>query len=234
MITQLVDVFTLPDAVPRIARRPVAFVTRTKHAVKVAYEMKKVQFLPTYEQFLYVRSHEPVAGHGAGEPRSEAKLRNLDINDVGSAPVVYRTIAASQDDDFIRVCPVRKRTLLEFEAAQSFITALVAGTSEVLGLGRKLLALFVVIVIIRYDLIAKRFGGIPGHCIELTRNTDIMTDLEELCGVFGLETELGVDAVHLRNVLLQQKILPALYFERNIVAATLEKEWHCGPPFIEQ
>src|SRR5262249_31028444 len=28
----------------------------------------------------------------------------------------------------------------------------------------------------------------------------------------------------------QQKILPALYFERNIVAATLEKEWHCGPP----
>jgi hypothetical protein len=34
--------------------------------------------------------------------------------------------------------------------------------------------------------------------------------------------------VFLRNVLLQQKILPALCFERNIVTATLEKEWHRG------
>src|SRR5262245_37956148 len=99
MITQLVDVVALLDAMPGIAGRPVALVTRAKHAVEVAHEMKKVQFLPTCEQFLYMRSHELVAGHGAGEPRSEAKLRNLDINDVGSAPVVYRTIAASQNDD---------------------------------------------------------------------------------------------------------------------------------------
>src|SRR5262249_32334042 len=123
---------------------------------------------------------------------------------------------------------VRKRKLPELETAQSFIAALVGRTSEVPWLGRELLALLVVIVVVRYDQIAKRLGGIPGHSIEFAGNSDTVLDLKEFCRIFGLQAELGIDAAHLRNVLLQQKILPALNFDGHVVAATLQKECHCG------
>src|SRR5262249_5847785 len=111
MVAQLIDVGALFDTVPRIARRPTALVTGAKHAVEIAHEMKKVQFLPSREQFFELRSHQLVAGNCTSEARSEAQLRYLDVNNVCSAPVVYRPITASEDNDLIRVCPVCKRKL---------------------------------------------------------------------------------------------------------------------------
>jgi hypothetical protein len=47
----------LLDTVPRIARRLVALVARAEHAIEIAYDVKKIQFLLSCEQFLYLRSH---------------------------------------------------------------------------------------------------------------------------------------------------------------------------------
>src|SRR5262249_940109 len=155
---------------------------------EIAHEMKKVQFLPSREQFFELRSHQLVAGNCTSEARSEAQLRYLDVNNVCSAPVGYRPITASEDNDLIRVCPGCKRKVLELEAAQPFIAALVAGTTQVRGLRRELPAHYVVIVVVRYDLIAKCLGGIPGHGIKLAGDRDAVLDLKELCRIFTFQT----------------------------------------------
>src|SRR5262245_48934470 len=135
MITELVDIVALLDAMPRIARRPIALVTRTKHAVEIAHEMKQVHFLPACEQFLYLRSHKFVAGHGAGEARGEAQLRTLNLNDVGSAPVVYRAIAASQDDDLIRSARFARGSCLNLKQPNPSLRLSLVGLLRFRGLG---------------------------------------------------------------------------------------------------
>src|SRR5262249_47507880 len=179
-----------------------------------------------------MRSRNLVTGYLAGEPRSEAQLRNLDVDDVRCAPVGDRSVAASQDDDLIRVGPVLAGQLPELEAAQSPLAAVIARTFQVPGLRRKLRPFLVVIMVVRQDRVAKGLGSISGHRVEFAGDRDAMLGLKRFCRGFGLETELAVDTADLLNVLLQQKILPALDFERNVVAAALEEEWHCRLPCL--
>src|SRR5262249_12636457 len=143
-----------------------------------------------------------------------------------------RSVAASQDDDLIRVGPVLAGQLPEFEAAQAPIAAVISRTFQVPGLRRKLRALLFGLMVVRHDRVAQGLGSSSWPRVEFAGGRNTMLCLKRFCRVFGLETELAVNTADLLNVLLQQKILPALDFERIVVAAALEKEWHCNPPIL--
>jgi hypothetical protein len=57
-----------------------------------------------------------------------------------------------------------------------------------------------------------------------------MLNLEYLRGLFGLCTELRIQHSSLCDIVLEQEILPTLYFKGHVLAATLQQKGHRKPP----
>jgi hypothetical protein len=66
-------------------------------------------------------------------PRAFRQLRDLDIDDVGSAPVIYLPIAATIDDDLILACPVPKRRLPNLKQPNASFRLSLLGLSRVIA-----------------------------------------------------------------------------------------------------
>ncbi len=86
-----------------------------------------------------------------------------------------------------------------------------------------------VIVVIGLHRVAELFRSLKRDRVKAPSWFEGMLNLENLGGLLSLGAELSIDEASLRNLALEQKVLPSLDFERHVLATPLQKKWHCKP-----
>jgi hypothetical protein len=171
-----------------------------------------------------------VTSHDAGKSGNKLHLRNLDIDDVFCPPIGDAVVATTQRDDLVRVTAMVARQLLELEATQSSVPIGVAWAREIRGSRRIAVRQLVIVIVVWPDRVSKPLGHLQCGLIELPGDIERTLHLKDLGCFLGFCPELGINRAGLRNVVLEQEVLPPLDLKRHVRASPFQQKRHEKPP----